>query len=125
MPVKTRIAFLKPDALAIVTNEFNPKLEQGRHCDLIRNDRNLIQLKVPIRHRRCFQKTRHNTQGVRLGKIRMKRQIAATLEIAEIHAQRTAIYDSRSDRYLSVSAICQPYMSSAAKAYALIEFIDR
>src|ERR1700692_3121949 len=125
MPVKTRIAFFKPDALAIVTNEFNPKLQQGRHGDLIRNDRNFIQLKVPIRHRRCFQKTRHNAQGLRLGKIRMKKQIAATFEIAEIQAQRTAIYDGCSDRLLSVSSISQPYMSSAAKAYAAIPFIDR
>ena len=63
MPVETRIAFFKPDSLAIVTNEFNPKLEQGRHGDLIRNDWNLIQLKVPIGHRQMLSKEKPRHRG--------------------------------------------------------------
>src|SRR5712671_4743763 len=125
MPVETGIALFKPDSLAIVTNKVNSKLNQGRHSDLIRDHRNLIKLKVSIGDGRYPQKRSHNTESLRLRKRWIEKQIAAVFEIAEVQAQRTAIYDRCPDRFLSVPPVCQPHVASAAKAYAAIEFINR
>jgi hypothetical protein len=125
MPVEASITLFKPDSLTIVTNKVNSKLDQGRHSDLIRDHRDLIKLKIPIGHRRCPQERSHNTESFRLRKRWIKEQIAAVFEIAEIQAQGTAIYDGRSDRFLSVPPVGQPDVASATKAHAPIEFIDR
>src|ERR1700730_5400049 len=125
MPVEAGITLSKPDSLAIVTNEVNSELNQGRHSDLVCDHRDLIKLKVPIGHGRRPKKRSHHTQCFGLRKGGMEEQIAAVLEIAEVQAQGSSIYNCRANRFLSVPAICQPYVASAAKAYAAIELINR
>jgi hypothetical protein len=124
MPIETGVTFFKPDSLAIVANKLNSKLKQGRHSNLVCYHRDRIKLKVPICHGRCLEKRGHNTQSIGLRKARMEKQIAAVFEIAEIQAQGTAIRDGGTDRFLLVPPVCQPYVASAPKAYAAIEFVN-
>ena len=123
MPVKTRVTIFQPDALAIVADKLNPKLQHGRHGDLVGYHRNLVKLEVPIGHGRRLEKRTHNAQGFRLRKCRMEDQIAAVFEIAEIQAQGTAISDGRPDRLFFVTLKRQPYVAGAPEAYAAIEFV--
>src|SRR6202022_2619976 len=125
MPVEAGVTLSKPDSLAIMTNEVNSKLNQGRHSDLICDHRDLIKLKVPIGHGRCPKKRSHHTESFGLRKGGMEEQIAAVFEIAEIQAQGAFFFFFFFFRFLSVPAVSQPNVASAAKAYAAIEFINR
>src|ERR1700726_4060208 len=105
MPIKARVTVFEPDSLAIVTNELDSELEQGRDSDLICYYRDLIKLKVPIRHRRCPEERRHNSKSFRLWKCWMEQQIAAIFEIAEVQAQRAAVRNRCANGVFSVALI--------------------
>src|ERR1700741_4543362 len=121
MPVEARLSILKPDSLTIVAQELRPKLKQSTRCHFLRYQRNLLQLKVLVGCARCIEKRSHRAWDFRIGKCRMQKQITPIFEVAEIHAQRTAIGDCRSDELLFVRFIGHPSLTRPSKTYATIQ----
>src|SRR6267143_7001895 len=53
----------------------------------------------------------------------MQKQVAAVFQIAEIHAQWTAISDRRTDRFFFVGQKSQPNMARASEPHTAIQFV--
>src|SRR6266436_2054652 len=123
MPVEAQLPLLQPRPLAIVADELCPQLEQGWRANFLGDHRNRVQLKILVSGRRCSKQCGNDILSISFGKRGMQKQVTAIFYVAEVQAQRTAIGNNRTDWFILVTAVGQPYVTGPPEPYLAVQLV--
>ena len=124
VPVETGLAIVQPNTLTVVPQKFSPQAGQCCGGNIVCNQRNFIQFEVGISRSGGAQQRTDDCGYVRLRQCGIEQEIAAILDVTEVNAERTSVYNDGSDRFFVESAIRQPDLTRATQANGAVQIIN-